>query len=107
MSERDPAQRRAAAIVYDPETDSAPRVVAKGRGFIADQIVERAREAGVPIQQSSDLASLLTAVELDASVPPALYLAVAEVLAWVYRLEQAKKAAARPRPRPARASNRP
>jgi len=87
MNQRAPERRRAAALAYDAATDGAPRVVAKGQGLVADQIVERARAAGVPIQQSSELAAMLTAVELDAAIPPALYLAVAEVLAWVYRLE--------------------
>ena len=57
---------------------------------MADQILERARAAGVPIQQSPDLAVMLAQVDLEASVPPALYLAVAEVLAWVHRLEGRK-----------------
>jgi flagellar biosynthesis protein len=82
-------RRRAAAIAYDAAADAAPRVVAKGQGEIAEQIIARARAAGVPIQQSAELAALLGAVDLDASIPPALYVAIAEVLAWVYRLESA------------------
>jgi flagellar biosynthesis protein len=89
--------RRAAAIAYD-EKDArrarAPRVVAKGQGLIADEIIERARAAGVPIHASRELTALLTQVDLDQHIPPALYVAVAEVLAWVYRLE------ARTAPRP-------
>jgi flagellar biosynthesis protein len=85
-----PSRRHAAAITYD-ENDvrhhRAPRVVAKGHGLVADEIIERARAAGVPIHESRELAALLTQVDLDQHIPPALYVAVAEVLAWVYRLE--------------------
>jgi len=83
-------RRHAAALAYDGEDARrarAPRVVAKGQGLVADEILERARAAGVPIQESRELAALLTQVDLDQHIPPALYVAVAEVLAWVYRLE--------------------
>jgi flagellar biosynthesis protein len=89
MSEATP-QRRAAALAYDAEerrARGAPRVVAKGAGFVADEIIERARAAGVPIHASRELVDLLVQVDLDRQIPPALYVAVAEVLAWVYRLE--------------------
>ena len=84
------SRRRAAAISYDTEDvrrARAPRVVAKGQGLVADEIIERARAAGVPIHASRELAALLTQVDLDQHIPPALYVAVAEVLTWVYRLE--------------------
>src|SRR5262245_54033313 len=83
-------RRQAAAIRYDAsdvKQSQSPRVVAKGQGFVADEIIERARAAGVPIHESRELAALLTQVDLDQHIPPALYIAVAEVLAWVYRLE--------------------
>jgi flagellar biosynthesis protein len=89
MSDQTP-RRRAAAITYDNadvQRRQAPRVVAKGQGLVADEIIERARAAGVPIHESRELAALLTQVDLDQHIPPALYVAVAEVLAWVYRLE--------------------
>ncbi len=63
-------------------------MAAKGAGLVAEQIIERAREAGVPIHESRELVSLLMQVDLDQHIPPALYIAVAEVLAWVHRLEQ-------------------
>lgn len=83
--------RRAAAVTYsgaDVEAGAAPRLTAKGSGLIAEEIIERARAAGVPIHESRELVSLLMQVDLDQHIPPALYIAVAEVLAWVYRLEQ-------------------
>ncbi|MDZ7654054.1 MAG: EscU/YscU/HrcU family type III secretion system export apparatus switch protein [Burkholderiaceae bacterium] len=82
--------RRAAALAYevtDRRRGMAPRVSAKGSGLVADEIIARARAAGVPIHESRELVSLLMQVDLDQHIPPALYLAVAEVLAWVYRLE--------------------
>jgi flagellar biosynthesis protein len=66
-----------------------PRVVAKGERLLAEEIIARARAAGVPVHESRELVSLLMQVDLDAHIPPALYIAVAEVLAWAYRLEHA------------------
>jgi flagellar biosynthesis protein len=66
----------------------APKVVAKGSGEIAEEILRRAAEAGVYVHQSADLVRLLMRIDLDDHIPEALYLAVAEVLAWVRRLEQ-------------------
>ncbi len=83
--------RRAAALAYevaDAQAGRAPRLIAKGQGYVADEIIERARAAGVPVHESRELVSLLMQLDLDAHIPPALYVAVAEVLAWVYRLEQ-------------------
>lgn len=76
----------AVALRY-AEGDGVPVVVAKGRGAIADEIVRRAREHGLFVHGSSDLVALLMQVDLDARIPPALYVAVAELLAWVYRVE--------------------
>ena len=83
-------RRRAAALAYeqrDADRGRAPRVVAKGEALLADEIIARARAAGIPIHESRELVALLMQVDLDAHIPPALYVAVAEVLAWVYRLE--------------------
>lgn len=80
----------AVAIAYN-SGDAAPRVVAKGRGMVAEQIIERAKEHGVAIHESKELVSLLMQVELDDHIPPALYRAVAELLAWLYRVEAAQR----------------
>jgi flagellar biosynthesis protein len=66
---------------------AAPTVVAKGRGLLAEAIIERAKEAGVYVHDSPELVALLMQVDLDQHIPPQLYLAVAELLAWLYRLE--------------------
>ncbi len=81
--------RQAAALSYDHRQNPAPVVVAKGKGAVAEQIIQRALEAGVPLMESEALVNALVKIEVDASVPPQLYLAVAEVLAWVYRLDSA------------------
>ena len=69
----------------------APQVVAKGRGLIAQNIIDRAREHGVYVHQSAELVSLLMQVDLDERIPPNLYVAVAELLAWIYRQEEARR----------------
>ncbi len=77
----------AVALAYR-NGDAAPKVVASGRGLIAQAIIERARENGVFVHESEELVSMLMQVELDQHIPPQLYLAVAELLAWLYRLER-------------------
>jgi flagellar biosynthesis protein len=79
---------RAVALAYRTG-DAAPKVVAKGRGAIARTIIERAREAGVYVHESPELVALLMQVDLDQRIPPQLYVAVAELLAWLYQLETA------------------
>lgn len=79
--------RQAIALAY-AQTDAAPRVVAKGRGLIAEQIIAKAREYGVYVHESPEMVALLTQVDIDQHIPPELYLAVAELLAWLYKLEQ-------------------
>ena len=80
-------QQLAVALAYR-EDEGAPRVVAKGRGLLAQTILERAKEAGVYVHESPELVALLMQVDLDSRIPPQLYVAVAELLAWLYRLEQ-------------------
>lgn len=86
MKDKTPA---AVAVRYDPEKESAPRIVAKGRGQIAERIIELAKANGIPIHADADMTRLLAAVELFDEVPPELYAAVAEILVWVYRANAA------------------
>lgn len=79
--------RTAVALAYR-ETDAAPRVVAKGRGLVAEEIIRRAKEHGVYVHESPELVSLLLQIDLDERIPPQLYVAVAELLAWLYRIER-------------------
>ena len=83
-----PDKRKAAIALAYQAGDSSPRVVAKGRGLIAQAIIERAKEHGVYVHNSEDLVGILMQVELDENIPPQLYQAVAELLAWLYRLEK-------------------
>ena len=80
-------RRQTAVALRYADDDAAPVVVAKGRGLLADEIIRRAREAGVFVHQSRDLVALLMQINLDARIPPGLYVAVAELLAWMYRVE--------------------
>lgn len=84
--QRDLARRKAVALRYDQEQEDAPRLVAKGRGYRADKIVEIAREHGIHVYEDPDLVTLLAQLDVDAAIPAGLYRAVAEVLAFVYRL---------------------
>lgn len=86
-----PSNRRAAVALRYEAGEPAPRVVAKGKGVLAEQILARAREAGVYVHESPELLGLLMQLDLDERIPPQLYVAVAELLAWVYRLEQGKR----------------
>jgi flagellar biosynthesis protein len=80
------ARQLAVALAYQAG-QTAPQVVAKGRGLLAQAIIDRAKDAGVYVHESPELVSMLMQVDLDQHIPPELYLAVAELLAWIYRLE--------------------
>lgn len=80
----------AVALAYQTG-DFAPKVVAKGRGLIAEEIIARARQHGVSVHESKELVALLMQVDLDGDIPPALYRTVAELLAWLYRIEAMQK----------------
>ncbi|MFC4161607.1 EscU/YscU/HrcU family type III secretion system export apparatus switch protein [Chitinimonas lacunae] len=80
------ALQEAVALAYG-EGSGAPKVVAKGRGLIAQAIVDKAHEAGVYVHESPELVALLMQVDLDRHIPPELYRAVAELLAFIYMLE--------------------
>jgi flagellar biosynthesis protein len=87
-------RKTAAALAYDAPAaaDGAPRVVAKGYGIVADMIVQRAKEAGLYVHHSPEMVTLLMQVDLDSKIPPQLYKAVAELLAWLHQLEAAGSA---------------
>jgi flagellar biosynthesis protein len=79
-------RRRAHALSYEPG-DSAPKVTASGSGLVAERIIAAAREAGVPVRSDPGLAEALAKLDLGATVPEPLWRAVAQVLAWAYRLD--------------------
>ncbi len=82
-------RRRAVALRYDEANESAPRVLAKGHGDVAERIIALAREHNIPLHEDRDLVRLLGVLDLDIEVPPQLYRALAEVLAHVYRANAA------------------
>jgi flagellar biosynthesis protein len=81
----DKPAKRASALKY--EGAGAPRVVASGRGLIAERIVEAARSAGIAVREDAALAEALSALDLGHEIPEDLYAAVAEALAWAYTLD--------------------
>jgi flagellar biosynthesis protein len=80
------SKRRAAALRYRPEKDSAPRLTAKGSGTVAEKIIALARQQGIPVQEDPALLQVLAGLDLNQEIPPSVYLVVAEILAFVYRL---------------------
>jgi flagellar biosynthesis protein len=94
MSEKKADSLRTAVALAYREADAAPRVVAKGRGLVAEEIIAKAREHGVYVHESPELVSLLSQIDLDQHIPPQLYVAVAELLAWLYRVERGESLSA-------------
>jgi len=88
---REKPRETAVALRYRQNTDRAPKVVAKGRGHLAERIKNIAREAGIPIQQDGDLVELLAQVDVDREIPPELYAAVAELLSWIYKANESMR----------------
>jgi flagellar biosynthesis protein len=87
MAKTTAKRRRAVALHYDARAYAAPRVVAAGAGAVADNILRLAQEYNVPVHEDRDLVALLAQLDVGAIIPPELYAAVAEVLAFVYRLK--------------------
>ncbi|MDY0361784.1 MAG: EscU/YscU/HrcU family type III secretion system export apparatus switch protein [Desulforegulaceae bacterium] len=81
---KDKKIKKAVALKYDRLNDSAPRVKASGKGKTAEKIIETAKEHNVPVAEDADLAEVLSKLDLEEQIPPDLYKAVAELLAYVY-----------------------
>lgn len=79
-------RKKAAAIRYKPGEDKAPRIVAKGSGAIAERILAIAKEHKIPLKDDPQLVEVLSALDLYQEIPPDLYKAVAEVLAFIYKM---------------------
>ncbi len=80
--------KKAIALRYDSEKESAPRVVAKGKGVSAENIIHLAQTHDLPIYEDEDLVELLSKVELDREIPEKLYVAVVEVFSFIYKVTQ-------------------
>ena len=81
----EPLKSLAIALGYDQETDSAPRVVASGRGYVAEQIIAIAFANGVKVREDANLANILAAVDINSEIPLEAFAAVAEILSYVYQ----------------------
>ncbi len=90
MAEDRRNRRQALALAYG-EGDGVPRLVAKGYGEVAERIIAEAQRNGVRIHDSPELVGLLMQLDLDAQIPPQLYQVVAELLAWLVRLDPARE----------------
>lgn len=80
--------KKAVALRYAPDKESAPKVIAKGKGLVAESILRKATENGVPVQEDASLVEVLSKLELDQEIPPELYNLVAEILSFIYRSDQ-------------------
>jgi flagellar biosynthesis protein len=83
-----PQQKRAVALRYDPNSDGAPKVIAKGRGRTAQQILDLAQKNAVPVRQDANLVQVLSRLNLDQEIPPEVYRAVAAILAFLNRVNR-------------------
>ncbi|MCA1062356.1 EscU/YscU/HrcU family type III secretion system export apparatus switch protein [Rossellomorea sp. AcN35-11] len=81
-------RKEAIALGYDQTVESAPKVLAKGKGIIAENILAQAEEHHIPVQEDKSLLSLLGKLDIGESIPEELYGAVAEVFAFIYRLDR-------------------
>ena len=79
---------KAAAISYDINEDEAPKIIASGQGTIAEKIIEAAREHDITIEENQDIIDILVQLNIGEEIPAELYQAVAEILSFIYRLEE-------------------
>ena len=81
-------RKYAVSLEYDAQKNQAPKVTAKGQGPIADKIITLARENNIPIKEDSDLVQVLSQVDINQEIPPSVYKVVAELLTFVYQLNE-------------------
>lgn len=90
MNEEKHTRKEAVALTYKPGVIDAPTIVAKGKGKIADNILAKAKEHNVPIQEDASLVGLLGQLDINQTIPDELYQAVAEVFAFIYKVDREK-----------------
>ena len=83
--------QKAVALKYDKKKDGAPKVVAKGQGKVAENIIELAKKHDIPIKDDPDLVEVLSSLDLNQEIPSEIYAAVAELLAFVYSLNSKRR----------------
>ena len=84
------ADQKAVALKYNMQQDTAPRVIAKGKGHVAEHILATAQKNSIPVYQNKTLVNMLMALEIDREIPPELYKTIAEVMAYVYKMDKEK-----------------
>ena len=82
--------KTAVALAYDPNEDGAPKVIASGRGILAEKIIEQAKDNKIPVHQDDKLADTLSKLEIGEMIPPELYEVVAEILVFVDAMDKIK-----------------
>ncbi|RXK14143.1 type III secretion system protein [Halarcobacter mediterraneus] len=83
--------KKAVALEYEMEIDNAPKVIAKGKGDIAKNIIKVAQDNDIPIKKDEDLIELLSAIDIDKEIPPSMYKAVSEIFAFIYDLTKKER----------------
>ena len=86
MDQKTKDRQQAVALRYEPERDRAPKLVAKGQGYLAEKILELARQHHIPVREDKNLLQILSRLDLNQEIPAEVYQAVAEILAFIYRL---------------------
>jgi len=87
---KDNLQKKAVALKYDIEEDNAPRIVANGKGELAQKLIKFAREHDIPIRENEDIVDILVQLNIGEDIPPQLYEVIAEILSFIYNLENKK-----------------
>lgn len=88
MDDNEITRKKAAALSYDPHTNQAPKLTAQGQGYVADKIIQKAKENNIPIQSDPTLVQLLSELNINETIPEELYQLVAEVFAYIYKVDQ-------------------
>jgi flagellar biosynthesis protein len=91
MSEKKNQIKKAVALRYSSDKQQAPVVIAKGKGQVAERIMQKAKEHGIPLQEDASLVEVLSKLELNQEIPAELYQLVAEILSFIYRSDQRAK----------------
>jgi len=84
-------RKKTVALRYDRGEDSAPKLIAKGEGLVAEKLLELARQFNIPIREDADLAEILSQLQLHEEIPPTTYLVVAEILTFIYQANETYK----------------
>jgi flagellar biosynthesis protein len=85
MALRNRQKKTAVAVSYEKEKDGAPKIIAKGKGAVAEKILELAKKNNIPMHEDPDLVEILSKLDLGQEIPPEMYKLIAEVLVYVYR----------------------